>query len=146
MKATSLAIWSHKEDLQRNREDGYTYKQSYNQRKRDTLKGIAVAKRQLKLNKKFGRSYDITGIRILEAKKNYRCCGYNCPKIIAKGTKHFSTQPKYPMDLWWKACSLKCAINADPIQDSNDYVLLRITSKHKLAKDVVDPTIRRRKK
>ncbi len=119
MKATALQIWVKKESGQRRHRDRVSYKQ----KRRWTISDLKNGE-----------------IRILEAKKNYRCCGFDCRKIIAKGTKHYSSFPKYQADSWFKACSFKCAVNAEVIHDSNDYVILKINSKHKLARNAEYPS------
>jgi len=137
LKATVRDHYWHKEGLRRERERGETFKK----RKRDVLERIREAKRSVRDDSYF-RFGDDGYIKIVVARKDYRCCGYDCQKIIGEGTKHFTTLPEHRMDSWWKACSLKCAINAESIQSSNEYVVT-VRPYHKLSKNVVDPTIRR---
>jgi len=93
-------------------------------------------KEQIKEVKENLRRGSFYAPKLVKAMKNYRCCGFNCIKIIKKGNRHFMKMPLHQGDSWWRACSIRCCANPTYVSDSSDIQLLKITEKHKIAKDL----------
>ena len=90
---------------------------------------------EMKQELRRGRNYSP---RLVKAMKNYRCCGFNCKKIIKKGNRHYMRMPHHPADSWWRACSVKCCATAVDVYSSNEIAVYTITKRHKIAEDL-DP-------
>lgn len=117
MKATNSEI---KQNRQSMREAGETVK---------------ILLSEMKQELRRGRSYSP---RLVKAMKNYRCCGFNCNKIIKKGNRHYMKMPHHPADSWWRACSIKCCATAVYVYSSNEIAVYTIRKNYKIAEDI-DP-------
>lgn len=75
-------------------------------------------------------------VRVVLAKKNYRCCGVKCNKVIRKGTTHFMKKSNFPYDYFYRACSVKCANDVHEVNSAKDIEIKKLDSRMTFGRNI----------